>query len=138
MLLGIDRLDYVKGIPHKLKALEYFLGNYPAWRGKVVLVQIAVPSRTEVAGYQKLRANVHRLVSRINGSINKDDKGMHSIGLLDIYGFEIFEANSFEQLCINYVNEKLQQVFIQLTLKAEQEERKLNGQTPRRLSKFSG
>ncbi|EOD25244.1 hypothetical protein EMIHUDRAFT_427087 [Emiliania huxleyi CCMP1516] len=68
VLLGIDRLDYVKGIPHKLKALEYFLGNYPAWRGKVVLVQIAVPSRTEVAGYQKLRANVHRLVSRINGT----------------------------------------------------------------------
>ena len=40
----------------------------------------------------------------------------------DFSGFEIFQDNSFEQLCINYVNEKLQQIFIELTLKAEQEE----------------
>uniref|UniRef100_A0A8C9U8A8 Osteoclast-stimulating factor 1 n=1 Tax=Scleropages formosus TaxID=113540 RepID=A0A8C9U8A8_SCLFO len=45
-----------------------------------------------------------------------------NIGVLDIYGFEIFQKNGFEQFCINFVNEKLQQIFIELTLKAEQEE----------------
>ena len=45
----------------------------------------------------------------------------------DIYGFEIFQSNSFEQLCINFVNERLQQIFIDLTLKAEQEEYEREG-----------
>ena len=43
-----------------------------------------------------------------------------NLGILDIYGFEIFAKNGFEQFCINFVNEKLQQIFIELTLKAEQ------------------
>ncbi|XP_067377031.1 unconventional myosin-Ih isoform X2 [Channa argus] len=63
------------------------------------------------------------LVNRINETIeNKDLSGKTVIGLLDIYGFEVFFVNSFEQFCINYCNEKLQQLFIQLTLKSEQEE----------------
>ncbi|KAJ9137606.1 Myosin i myo5 [Coniochaeta hoffmannii] len=62
------------------------------------------------------------IVERINQSLRARQATTNSIGILDIYGFEIFEKNSFEQLCINYVNEKLQQIFIQLTLKAEQEE----------------
>ena len=44
------------------------------------------------------------------------------MGVLDIYGFEVFEHNSFEQFIINYCNEKLQQIFIELTLKSEQDE----------------
>lgn len=49
------------------------------------------------------------------------------MGILDIYGFEIFENNSFEQLCINYCNEKLQQLFIELTLRTEQDEYRREG-----------
>uniref|UniRef100_A0A8C8JFY5 Myosin IHa n=1 Tax=Oncorhynchus tshawytscha TaxID=74940 RepID=A0A8C8JFY5_ONCTS len=63
------------------------------------------------------------LVNKINDSMeNKDSSCKTVIGLLDIYGFEVFYVNSFEQFCINYCNEKLQQLFIQLTLKSEQEE----------------
>ena len=56
------------------------------------------------------------------GVQDENDEELLSIGVLDIYGFEIFERNGFEQLSINFVNEKLQQIFIALTLKAEQEE----------------
>lgn len=62
------------------------------------------------------------IVHRVNQSLKARQATSNTMGILDIYGFEIFEKNSFEQLCINYVNEKLQQIFIQLTLKAEQDE----------------
>ncbi|KAG8129593.1 hypothetical protein E2320_016286 [Naja naja] len=63
------------------------------------------------------------LINRINESIKvKTTERKKVMGVLDIYGFEIFQDNSFEQFIINYCNEKLQQIFILLTLKEEQEE----------------
>ena len=93
VLLGIDRLDYVKGIPHKLKAVEKFLQMYPSMANKIVLVQIAVPSRVDVPGYQKLRSNVHRLVTRINGEFGSlEDVPIHYLD----------QHMGFEELCALY------------------------------------
>ncbi|CAD5170360.1 unnamed protein product [Musa acuminata subsp. malaccensis] len=62
------------------------------------------------------------LVDKINVSIGQDPNSKHLIGVLDIYGFESFKCNSFEQFCINFTNEKLQQHFNQHVFKMEQEE----------------
>jgi trehalose 6-phosphate synthase/phosphatase len=70
ILLGIDRLDYTKGIPRRLLAFERLLEHEPHWRGKVRLIQVAVPSRDKVPSYQEFRRNVHELVGRINGSFS--------------------------------------------------------------------
>lgn len=67
IIVGVDRLDYIKGVPQKLHAFEVFLTENPEWIGKVVLVQVAVPSRGDVEEYQNLRATVNELVGRING-----------------------------------------------------------------------
>ena len=67
ILLGVDRLDYIKGIPEKLRAFDRFLNEHPEWLGKVVLIQLAIPTRADVGTYQKLREEVERLVGRING-----------------------------------------------------------------------
>lgn len=70
-MVGVDRLDYVKGLPHKLRALEVLLTNYPELVGSVVLVQIAIPTRGEVEEYQNLRVLVNELVGRINGKFGE-------------------------------------------------------------------
>ncbi|XP_034900466.1 myosin-9 isoform X1 [Populus alba] len=62
------------------------------------------------------------IVDKINNSIGQDPNSKSLIGVLDIYGFESFKTNSFEQFCINYTNEKLQQHFNQHVFKMEQEE----------------
>ncbi|KIY43873.1 glycosyltransferase family 20 protein [Fistulina hepatica ATCC 64428] len=67
VIVGVDRLDYIKGVPQKLHALELFLKQHPEWIGKVVLAQLAVPSRQDVEEYQNLRSVVNELVGRING-----------------------------------------------------------------------
>ncbi|XP_057967009.1 alpha,alpha-trehalose-phosphate synthase [UDP-forming] 1 [Malania oleifera] len=67
VMLGVDRLDMIKGIPQKILAFEKFLEENPNWRDKVVLLQIAVPTRTDVPEYKKLSSQVHEIVGRING-----------------------------------------------------------------------
>ncbi len=67
VIVGVDRLDYTKGLPQKLGAFEELLRAHPEWQDRVVLIQIAAPSRTGVAEYQTLKREVDELVGRING-----------------------------------------------------------------------
>jgi trehalose 6-phosphate synthase len=67
LLLGVDRLDYSKGIPERLEAFERLLESFPTWRGRVIFVQVSVPSRADVPEYAELKARVEHLVGRING-----------------------------------------------------------------------
>ncbi|KAK9507846.1 hypothetical protein O3M35_007620 [Rhynocoris fuscipes] len=67
VILGVDRLDYTKGLPNRLRAFEVLLTKYPQHIEKVVLLQVAVPSRTDVKEYQDLKEEMDQLVGRING-----------------------------------------------------------------------
>ncbi len=67
MVLGIDRLDYTKGILERLKAFALFLRQNPALHQRTSLVQIVVPSRETIPGYQNLKSEIERLVTQING-----------------------------------------------------------------------
>lgn len=67
LILGVDRLDYIKGLPLKLRAFRTLLKTHPELRGRVGLLQVTVPSRTDVLGYQQLRHEIEQLVGEING-----------------------------------------------------------------------
>jgi trehalose 6-phosphate synthase/phosphatase len=67
VILGVDRLDYTKGLPQKLVAFEEFLEKNPEMAERVVFIQIASPSRLGVAEYQKLKRETDELVGRISG-----------------------------------------------------------------------
>ncbi|SDQ93940.1 alpha,alpha-trehalose-phosphate synthase (UDP-forming) [Natronobacterium texcoconense] len=71
--LGVDRLDYTKGIPERLTALERFFERYPDWRGDFTFVQKATPSRTEIPAYQHHGELVRSEVERINRRFGTDD-----------------------------------------------------------------
>jgi trehalose 6-phosphate synthase/phosphatase len=67
IILSIDRLDYTKGIIHRLEAFDYFLEKNPKYREKVTLIHVAVPSRARVEHYRMLKKQVDELVGQING-----------------------------------------------------------------------
>jgi trehalose 6-phosphate synthase/phosphatase len=72
MVLGVDRLDYTKGILERLLGFERFLEQNPAWRRRVTLVLIAVPSRTKVSDYANLKRELDELVGHIVGRFSSD------------------------------------------------------------------
>ena len=67
VILGVDRLDYTKGLLGRLRSFGRFLQEYPGFRGKVVLLQVVVPSRSDVAEYRYLKEDLDKLVGEING-----------------------------------------------------------------------
>ena len=73
ILLAIDRMDYTKGIPERLRAYRRLLERAPALRGRIVLIQIAVPSRERIVTYEALRRQVNELVGEINGQYATPD-----------------------------------------------------------------
>jgi trehalose 6-phosphate synthase len=70
LVLGVDRLDYTKGLPERLEAFRNALQRYPDLREKVILMQYVVPSREKVPEYQVLKATIERLVGEINGEFS--------------------------------------------------------------------
>lgn len=109
VIVGVDRLDYIKGVPQKLHALELFLEQHPEWIGRVstlsfspskclcyfqvVLVQLAVPSRQDVEEYQNLRSTVNELVGRINGRFG-------TVEFMPIHFMH--KSLAFDELCALY------------------------------------
>ncbi len=67
IVLGVDRLDYTKGIPEKLAAFRHLLECHPELRRKISLIQVVVPSREDIPNYGELKAGIQRAVSEING-----------------------------------------------------------------------
>jgi myosin heavy chain 9/10/11/14 len=117
-LLGVPLEPFLQGLLHpKVKA------------GREWVEKVQTPEQVRL-GINALAKGIYErgfgdLVTRINRQLDRNGMGMddsHFIGVLDIAGFEIFEENSFEQLCINYTNEKLQQFFNHHMFVLEQEE----------------
>ena len=93
VILSVDRLDYTKGIPERLRAYELLLEENPQYRERIVLLLIAVPSRTGVHRYRALKKDVDERISTINGKYG-------TIGWMPIHYF--YRAFPFEHLCALY------------------------------------
>jgi trehalose 6-phosphate synthase len=71
LVIGVDRLDYSKGIPERMQAFERFLGDSPEFRGRVTYLQIAPTSRSEVPEYAALSRVVNETLGRVNGALGE-------------------------------------------------------------------
>ncbi len=69
--LGVDRLDYTKGLPERMRAFVSLLKTYPDLRGQITLYQVVIPSRETIVGYKKLMAELERLVAHTNGEYSQ-------------------------------------------------------------------
>ncbi len=95
VIVAVDRLDYTKGIPDRLRTFRRMLNSTPELIGNVVLLQIAVPSRENIESYQQLRSEVHELISEINGKFGTPDwvpvvyihRGISRAELVAVYEF---------------------------------------------------
>ena len=92
ILLGVDRLDYTKGIPEKLIAFQRFLTRFPQFHKKANLIQLVVPSRREITAYADLKLKIEQLVGEINGIFGTDD------WLPVLYMFRSLERNELISL----------------------------------------
>uniref|UniRef100_A0A3B4Z0R6 Myosin-7 n=1 Tax=Stegastes partitus TaxID=144197 RepID=A0A3B4Z0R6_9TELE len=119
-LMGLNSADLIKGLCHP----RVKVGNEWVTKGQnVAQVNYAVGALSK-AVYEKMFL---WMVIRINQSLETKQPRQYFIGVLDIAGFEIFDFNTFEQLCINFTNEKLQQFFNHHMFVLEQEEYKKEG-----------
>ena len=81
LVLGIDRLDYTKGLPRKFLAIERLLDRSPKYRDKLRLLQVAVPSRENVSAYRELKREIEEIAGRINGA----HATLHSVPIHYVY-----------------------------------------------------
>ncbi|GAA6102094.1 myosin-6 [Tachysurus ichikawai] len=119
-LMGLNSADLLKGLCHP----RVKVGNEYVTKGQGVDQVYYSIGALAKSVYEKM---FNWMVVRINQSLDTKQHRQHFIGVLDIAGFEIFDFNTFEQLCINFTNEKLQQFFNHHMFVLEQEEYKKEG-----------
>uniref|UniRef100_A0A8D0XYG8 Myosin-7 n=1 Tax=Sus scrofa TaxID=9823 RepID=A0A8D0XYG8_PIG len=119
-LMGLNSADLLKGLCHP----RVKVGNEYVTKGQNVQQVMYATGALAKAVYEKM---FNWMVTRINTTLEPKQPRQYFIGVLDIAGFEIFDFNSFEQLCINFTNEKLQQFFNHHMFVLEQEEYKKEG-----------